>query len=81
MIRGLSPYPTAFTFLKEKKLKIYSAIKEKITHQTSIGEIVTDNKSYLKFACCDGFIKINELQLEGKKRMLVHDFLRGNKLQ
>lgn len=77
LIRGLSPYPAAFSFLDEKKIKIYSAIKEKTIPSISVGSFETDKKTYLKFACTDGYISIKELQLEGKKKMSVEDFLRG----
>ena len=77
LIRGLSPYPAAFTFLKRKKLKIFRAEKEIVKIKESPGEIVSDHKSFLKFACDDGYISIKEMQLEGKKKMNVTDFLRG----
>jgi methionyl-tRNA formyltransferase len=77
LIRGLSPYPTAFTFLNEKKLKIFSAEKEKSPELNEPGKIFTDHKTYLKFAAKDGFISLKEIQLEGKKRMGIEDFLRG----
>lgn len=77
LIRGLSPYPAAFTFLKEKKLKIFIAEKEISKIKESTGEIASDYKSYLKFACLDGYISVKELQLEGKRKMYVNDFLRG----
>jgi methionyl-tRNA formyltransferase len=76
-IRGLSPYPAAFTFLQGRKLKIFSGEKQQQAGLKSAGDYVTDNKSYLKFAAKDGYISIKELQLEGKKRMNVADFLRG----
>jgi methionyl-tRNA formyltransferase len=81
LIRGLSPFPAAFTQLDNKKLKIFSA--EKIDQQPSIkaGEHGTDGKTFLHFACADGYISITELQLEGKKKMLVKDFLRGYRFQ
>lgn len=77
LVRGLSPYPTAFTYLQGKKLKIFRV--EKIMHNPSVtpGEFDTDGKSYLRFACNDGWISIIELQLEGKKKMGIEDFLRG----
>ena len=77
LIRGLSPYPTAFTFLNEKKLKIFKAEKEILSVKEKTGEFITDNKTFLKFACNDGYIFIKELQLEGKKKMKIEDFLRG----
>jgi methionyl-tRNA formyltransferase len=78
LIRGLSPFPAAFTQLDGKTLKIYKSSKEHVLTGGMVpGEYKTDGKTYLKFACTDGFILIHELQLEGKKRMLVEDFLRG----
>ena len=77
LIRGLSPYPAAFSHLQDKTLKIYSAIAEEKLITGKPGEIFTDNKTYLKFACRDGLISVLELQLEGKKRMKVDEFLRG----
>lgn len=77
LIRGLSPNPAAFTFLNGKKLKIFRAEKEFAAIKESVGEIVSDHKSYLKFAGDNGYISVKELQLEGKKRMLVEEFLRG----
>ncbi|MGH2566030.1 MAG: methionyl-tRNA formyltransferase, partial [Ginsengibacter sp.] len=75
--RGLSPYPAAFTFLTNKKLKIFNAKKDSSTIQESPGTFITDNKTFLKFACKDGYIFVTELQLEGKKKMKIEDFLRG----
>lgn len=77
LIRGLSPYPSAFTYVNEKKLKIFVAEKEIINHRNSPGELMSDHKSFLKFACNNGYISVKELQLEGKKKMKVEDFLRG----
>ena len=80
LIRGLSPYPAAFSHLQDKTLKIYRAIAEEKLITGKPGEIFTDNKTYLKFACRDGLISVLELQLEGKKRMKVDEFLRGVRL-
>ena len=77
LVRGLSPYPAAFTFLGGKKLKIFSTKKEYTTTTENPGEMVTDNKTFLKFACTNGYIQVTELQLEGKKKMAIKDFLRG----
>lgn len=76
-IRGLSPYPTAFTYLDGKKIKVFSAIKDTDKIETTPGARETDYKTYLKFAAQDGFISLKEIQLEGKKRMKIEDFLRG----
>jgi methionyl-tRNA formyltransferase len=77
IIRGLSPYPAAFTILNGKMLKIYRSKKEIDKPSISAGDFKTDNKTFLKFACSDGYISITELQLEGKKKMSVQDFLKG----
>jgi methionyl-tRNA formyltransferase len=77
LIRGLSPYPTAFTYLDEKKLKIFSSEKEKTNESNEPGKILTDHKTFLKFCATDGYISLKEIQLEGKKRMNIQDFLRG----
>ena len=77
LIRGLSPYPAAFTFLGKLKLKIFAAAFEEKDHGVIPGNFETDGKTYLKFACANGFIHLQDIQLEGKKRMNVADFLRG----
>ena len=76
-IRGLSPYPAAFTLLNDKVLKIYRTEKELVNTPTIPGTIETDKKSFLKIAAQDGYIVISDLQLEGKKKMNVVDFLKG----
>ena len=80
LIRGLSPYPAAFTFLEEKKLKVYTAEKVYKLPVIAAGEFETDKKTFLQFACMDGYIAIKELQLEGKKKMTIMDFLRGYRI-
>ncbi|MEP6711510.1 MAG: methionyl-tRNA formyltransferase [Ferruginibacter sp.] len=77
LVRGLSPYPTAFTFLKGKKLKVYKVDKVNKKPVMPAGEIETDGKTFLRFACSNGYISVKELQLEGKKKMNIEDFLRG----
>ena len=79
-IRGLSPYPAAFTYLDDKVLKIYSAEKEVVGHSEKPGSYISDGKTNIKFATADGFISLSEIQIEGKKRMAVTDFLRGYRL-
>ena len=78
LIRGLSPFPGAFTELGGKMLKIYKSKKE-ASSNSSMGGVAyeTDSKTFLKFACSNGYIHILELQLEGKKKMSVEEFLRG----
>ena len=86
-IRGLSPYPAAWTTLytpngKTQEIKIYEATKESTSDDTNpIGTIITDGKKYLKVRTSDGYIDIKTLQLSGKKRMAVNDFLRGFKYE
>jgi len=80
LIRGLSPYPTAFTSLNDKTLKIFKAEIEDKEPGIVAGGFLTDGKTYLKFAAKDGFIKLLDIQYEGKKRMLIEDFLRGMRL-
>jgi methionyl-tRNA formyltransferase len=80
-IRGLSPYPTAFTNLSsDKSLKIYQTSIEIIEHQHSIGKIFSDKKSQMKIAVKDGFIHLEDVQISGKKRMRIDAFLRGFKM-
>jgi methionyl-tRNA formyltransferase len=81
LIRGLSPYPAAHTILQEKTLKIFEA--EKINQQPSetIGSYKTDGKTFLHFASSNGYINILSLQLEGKKKMDIKDFLRGYRFE
>jgi methionyl-tRNA formyltransferase len=76
-IRGLSPYPTAFIIINEKFLKIYKAKKEICFPKHTEGDYDTDGKTYLKFACTNGYVHLVDIQLEGKKRMSVEEFLRG----
>ena len=77
LIRGLSPYPAAYTLLNGKTLKIISA--EKIIELPDIlpGAYKTDEKTFLHFACSNGYLNITALQLEGKKKMETKEFLRG----
>lgn len=81
LIRGLSPYPGALALLDGKVLKIYSSKKEHSIVKEAPGTIQTDGKTYLRFTCTDGYIYLLNMQLEGKKRMNVEDFLRGYRMQ
>ena len=76
-IRGLNPFPVAWTKLKEKNLKIFMGEKEYVNHSYPLATIITDKKTFFKIAVLDGYYHIKELQLEGKKRMVIEDFLRG----
>lgn len=77
LIRGLSPYPAAFTILQDKTFKIYSSHTEPATPGLSPGTYDTDGKTYLRFAAADGWVYADEVQQEGKKRMDIASFLRG----
>ena len=79
LIRGLSPYPGAFTSLEGKSLKIFAATCEEKGHEKAPGSWETDGKSFLRFAAADGWLYVKSMQLEGKKRMAVEDFLRGHR--
>lgn len=76
-VRGLSPYPAAIARLGDKMIKVYSITYKSDNHTVAPGKYETDNTSYLRFSVKDGWIYINELQQEGKKRLPVTDFLRG----
>lgn len=79
LIRGLSPRPTAYTILDDKVFKIYTSAYEVTDHNQQAGTYTTDGKSYLKFATQDGWLQALDVQLQGKKRMSIADFLRGYK--
>ena len=80
-IRGLSPYPGAWTLLDGVECKILKAAPEIIPTNLSPGSWSSDGKSFLKIACRDGFIQLLELQLQGRKRMDVKSFLNGYRMQ
>ncbi|MEO8885859.1 MAG: methionyl-tRNA formyltransferase [Mucilaginibacter sp.] len=80
LIRGLSPAPTAYTTLNGKTFKIYAAEYQDEQPGIQPGGFLTDGKTHLKFAAQDGFINVLDVQLEGKKRMGIEEFLRGVKL-
>lgn len=78
LIRGLSPYPGAWTKFGDKSCKIFkSEVLNETKKSLSPGEFDTDGKTYFKVQCGDFILRINELQLEGKKRMKIEDLLRG----
>ena len=77
LIRGLSPYPAAFTQLDGKLLKIFKATIQSSNELPSPGTYQSDGKSFLRFAATNGWLYLKDIQLEGKKRMGVEDFLRG----
>lgn len=79
LVRGLSPYPAAWTELEGKVCKIYQSKVFKTDLSSIPGKIYTDEKTYLRIGTSAGQLEILELQLEGKKRMKTEDFLRGYK--
>ena len=81
-VRGLSPYPAAWTELvmpegARQVVKIYETEKMFASHSLPVGQVDTDGKTYFRIAVPDGYVNLISLQLAGKKRMAVADFLRG----
>lgn len=80
LVRGMSPYPTAWTAFVQKgevlNVKVYDALFEPVSHQYPIGELLVDKKG-LRVAVKDGYIQLLELQLPAKKRMKTTDLLNG----
>lgn len=85
LIRGLSPFPGAFTYLDNKLFKIYKSEKDFSSvgqmGTAKPGDYTTDGKTYLKFACSDGYVNVLEVQLEGKKKIKINDFLKGYRFE
>ena len=82
LVRGLSPYPAAWTYIYKNgeecgTAKIFKARFEADNREGSAGSVVTDGRSYFGVRCADGVVYIEELQLAGKKRMLIKDLLLG----
>ncbi len=77
LIRGLSPFPTAYTYLNNQILKIYKAKMVCQVHKHLAGHLETDGKTFLRFYANDGYLDIVDLQLENKKRMKTEELLRG----
>ncbi|RMG79158.1 MAG: methionyl-tRNA formyltransferase [Bacteroidetes bacterium] len=78
-IRGLSPYPGAWTILDGKEMKILRTTKEIVFHNFTPGQMETDQKNYLRIATRDGFVQVLELKVAGKRQMNIRDFLNGYK--
>lgn len=80
-IRGLSPYPAAWTTLvdgsQEKVLKIFATEKDFVAPSEPVGSVITDGHKDLRIALADGYLVLKELQIAGKRKMSVEDFLRG----
>lgn len=85
LIRGLSPHPCAFTVVTRAGrnplvLKVYRASFQRAEHHLTNGSLITDSTKHLRVCCPGGFIQIDEMQLEGKKRMKTDEFLKGFKV-
>jgi methionyl-tRNA formyltransferase len=83
-IRGLAPYPAAWTVMRnqageEKILKIFAAEKEILPVNEKPGTLLTDDENVLEITCRDGVVRLTRIQLEGKKKMDTPEFLRGIK--
>ena len=78
-VRGLSPYPGAWTSIGEKIFKIFRVSFIEPNLETT-EPVYTDNKNFLIMKTADGFVSVDEIQPEGKKRMNIREFFRGNKL-
>ncbi len=83
LIRGLNPWPSAFTYMNKKMLKIWDAdVSEdiEVPQNSPVGTaFISKEKMYV--ICGSGFLELKEVQLEGKKRMCIEDFLRGNRIE
>lgn len=80
-VRGLSPFPAAYTHLDGKILKIFKTEIQDVHGDVPTGTFDTDQKTYLRIKCKRGWLNVLELQLEGKKRMVITDFLKGYRFQ
>lgn len=76
-VRGLSPYPAAWTTLDGKQLKVLRSEPELAEHNYPPGQFLSDNKTWIKVAVADGFLSLKSLQLEGRRRLPVEEFLNG----
>ena len=80
-VRGLSPYPAAWTELhhggKVSTLKVYACEKQFCTPTAAPGQVETDGQSRMRIAVADGYVALTDVQIAGKRRMPIADFLRG----
>ena len=80
-VRGMSPFPSAWTKLYDQQFKVIKANPLIASHTHIPNTFVTDNKNYIRIATQDGYINVEKLQLQGKRKMNVKDFLNGYKLK
>ena len=82
-IRGLSPYPAAWTALyregskEELTAKIFAARFDEAAHTAPCGTVESDGRTFIRVACADGWITLEELQIAGKRRLPVRELLLG----
>ncbi len=81
LIRGLNPWPSAFTMMDDRQIKIWDATAVDGTVKEEAGQIVEVAKTYIKVATGEGYLKINEIQPSGKKRMTMEAFLNGYSIE
>ena len=80
-VRGLNPYPAAWMKINERIYKVYGISAGPVNHSSMlVGNYVTDDKKFLHIKSADGWLSIDELQPEGKRRMKIDEFFRGNKI-
>jgi methionyl-tRNA formyltransferase len=77
LIRGLAPFPGAITKIDGKMVKLFTTHIIDTPASEKAGSFITDGKTFAKIACGNGYIGIDDIQWEGKKRMPIADFLRG----
>jgi methionyl-tRNA formyltransferase len=79
-VRGLSPHPGAWTVINSRKYQVYKTNVEAANNKRTPGLIESDGHNFLRIHTGSGLINILEIQPEGRKKMLIRDFLRGNKI-
>ena len=80
-VRGLSPYPTAWTMINDRFFKVYDvSVANESPFAAEPGQAYTDHKKLILVRAADGWLSVNSVQAEGKRRMTAEEFLRGNKL-
>lgn len=81
LIRGLNPWPSAFTTLDDRQIKVWDATAVEGEVKEEPGQIAEVSKTYIKVATGEGYLKINEIQPAGKKRMTMEAFLNGYNME
>jgi methionyl-tRNA formyltransferase len=79
-VRGLNPFPAAWSLISGKVYKIFLVSSISLAEAGKPGEIRTDNSNFLYVKSSDGWVSVDELQPEGKRKMNIKDFFRGNKI-